>query len=292
MTSPLYGNQYSKKFNATFYIKPYTVAFTKPATAVAALAALDGVAASDSFVFKAAQAFADGDYIVVSSPVNAYCVWIAENGADTEKPASPAGCTAYLKVTVATADLADTSVTVPAIVAAINTTEDIVASVTLSTDYTMLAVATQGGTRVTAARIDVATLTSGTEVTAGVGSGDWMKLGGIMEDYSVEPSPNEIRDTTGNIIVTYEDVDITFSLMNVDQRNFDILKGINKTQVSIVIMDKSVSTDPKLYCVNDLTLNASFNPSGDTATIPLKLAKRVTDALAGTSFWTYNVDLI
>jgi hypothetical protein len=285
MTSPLYGNQYSKKFNATFYMKPYTAATTKPATAVLALSTFDGVRAIDTFTIGAA---ANGDYIVASSPTNAYCVWINVDGSGT-KPSSPVGCTAYLPVTVATAALSTVDTIGAAIAAAINTTDDLTATYT-SAGAALVVTAVQGGARVTAAA-EYCTAVAWA-VSAGVGSGDWMKIGGVAEDFSFEPAPNEIRDSAGNKITTYEDMDISYELMNVNQRNFDILKALNRSQVSIAVMDKSSTSYPKIFCLDDLTLNVSFTPSGDTARIPIMLSKRTEDVISGSYFWTYDTDLV
>ena len=290
--SPLYGNQYSKKFNATFYVKPYTTAFSKPATAAAALTAFDRTAGVNTFT---CDAVVDGDYIVVSSATNSYCVWIDADGAGTGKPTAPSGCTAYLSVTVATGDLSTVDTVGAAIATAINTTQDLTATYTAATD-TLVVTAVQGGTEAVAASIanvgDGGATDNWAVTNTTPGAGDWMKIGGVSEDYTVEPSPNEIRDTVGNKIVTYEALDINFSFMNLDQRNIDILKDYNRTQVSIAIVDKTNTSYPKIYCVNDLTFNVSLNPSGDTANAPIMLSKRVEDTLSGTYFWTYNTDLV
>lgn len=288
MTSPLYGNQYSKKFNATFYMKPYTAATTKPATAALALSTLDGVAAVNTFTTDAAI---DGDYIVASSPTNAYCIWIDENGTGTGKPTAPTGCTAYLSVTVATADLTDPDVIGAAITTAVNTTQDLTAAYTTATN-SLVITAVQGGTRVLASSIAGVATPGSWAVTDTFGTGDWMKIGGVAEDFSFEPAPNEIRDSAGNKITTYEDMDISYELMNVNQRNFDILKALNRTQVSIAVMDKSSTTYPKIFCLDDLTLNVSFTPSGDTARIPIMLSKRTEDIISGSYYWTYDTDLV
>jgi hypothetical protein len=288
MTSPLYGNQYSKKFNATFYMKPYTAATTKPATAVLALSTLDGTAAVNTFI---CDGVIDGDYIVASSPTNGYCIWIAGAGSDTNKPTAPTGCTAYLKVSVATLDLDTEDVVGAAIAAVVNTTDDLTATYTAGTN-TLVITAVQGGARVLASSIAGVATAGSWAVTDTAGVGSWMKIGGVAEDFSFEPAPNEIRDSTGNKITTYEDMDISYELMNVNQRNFDILKALNRSQVSIAVMDKSSTSYPKIFCLDDLTLNVSFTPSGDTARIPIMLSKRTEDVISGSYFWTYDTDLV
>ena len=177
---------------------------------------------------------------------------------------------------------------------AINTTDDLTASYASGTNA-LTVTAVQGGTRRLAASVGTAVVTGASWAvapTASTGTGDWMKIGGVAEDFSFEPAPNEIRDSVGNKITTYEDMDISYELMNVNQRNFDILKALNKTQVSIAVMDKSSTSYPKIFCLDDLTLNVSFTPSGDTARIPIMLSKRTEDIISGSYFWTYDTDLV
>lgn len=284
MTSPLYGNQHSKKFNADFFIKTYSSDVTRPATAAAALTEFYGTPATFTLDMLTTPAVPEADqYVVIPTPSQVYCVWLSVAGAGT-KPPAPAECTAYLEANTATLAV---DVVGNALATAINTTDEATASYDSTTDV-LTVTAVQGGTTVSGStNITDAIFT---ETVAGVG--DWAKIGGVAEDYSVEVSPNEIRDTKGNVIVTYEDVDVNFEFMNVDERNIAIMKAFNRTQTSIALVDNTNSASPKIYAMNDLTFNATLTPAGDTARMPMKLSKRVEEALTGTSYWSYNADLV
>jgi hypothetical protein len=294
--SPLYGNQYSKEFLANFYIKAYTTDVTKPADAATALSTFDGVAAVSVFDFTGiitGTGVADGDYLVVHLPTNTYGLWVSTDGVGTKPSAAmiASGCTAFLEVSITTANLTDADAIQTAFVTAINTTKEMTATYAAATDL-MTITAVQGG----ATLADSVTIAATGEITASatgfsLGTGDWMKIGGVEEGYTVETAPVEIKDTVKNTIVTSEDVTINFRFMNVNERNIAILKAINRTQVSIAIVDKSNTSLPKIYCINDLTYNASLNPAGSTAGMDQKLSKGVEDSLEGTDFWTYDTDL-
>lgn len=299
MIGTLYGNQASKKFKANFYIKEYTSATTKPTSTTLALAAaeaistFDGTAQVATYDFSlidgvTTEVFVDGDYIVVPTPSQTYCVWINEAGIGT-KPPAPSGATAYLPVTVATLSLGDPDVVGAAMAVALEATYECQASYDSTSD--ILTVTNIQGGAVSAASVNLSTATE-TVTTGTPGVGTWMKVGGIAEDYSIDPAPNEIKDSVGNIIINEETLTVDFALMNVTQRNVAILKTYKGSQVSICLMDKSNPSYPRVYVVDDITFNPSLNPVGDTATMPIKLGKTVEDTLTGTSFWDYLVDYV
>jgi len=300
----LTGSEYVSKMSPKLYIKPYTTAFTKPTgltkalAAAAALTAFEGTKATSTFLFKAAQALADGDFIVVSSPYNAYAVYADDDGAHAAHAtvvtnASAAGCTALLPVTIATADLTDMAVCVPAIVAALNTTDDLTASFTVATDYTMVVVAVKGGVRKVASAVSgITTLTSGTIVTDALEVGDWTEIGSCADDYAVGVEANEVEGMEGESLRINDKITAEFRFLNLTERNIDILKTFDGTKVSFALVDATDRDLPEIYCVNDILFNAGIAPAGDMKNAPLKLSKRVKKSLTATYFWSFDNELL
>lgn len=295
----LYGSQYASKFSAKLYIKPYTTAFTKPtgvtvaAQITAALAALEGTPAVSTFIVDAMAA--DGDYVIVSSPTNAYALYCDKDGAgakraDVVTAAQGAGCTAVLAAVIAAADMSDVDAIGVALAAAINTTDDLTATYTAGTN-TLVATATRGGTRVLASSIGVDT-PGAWAVTDTAGAGDWTPVGSIAEDYTVDTEAEELIDAEGNTITLYDTVTAEFRFLNLTQRNVNILKDYRGTRVSMVIADLSDRNAPEIYAINDLLFNVKITPAGDAKAAPIKLTKRVKNSLTGTDFWTYDTDVV
>jgi hypothetical protein len=296
----LYGSQYASKFSAKLYIKPYTTAFAKPTGATvalqvaAALAALEGTAAVSTFIVDAMAV--DGDYVIVSSPTNAYALYCDKDGAgakraDVVTAAQAAGCSAVLAAVIATADMSDVDAIGVALAAAINTTDDLTATYTAGTN-TLVATATRGGTRVLASSI-AGVATPGTwAVTDTAGTGDWTPVGSIAEDYTVDTEAEELIDAEGNTITLYDTVTAEFRFLNLTQRNIDILKDYRGTRISMIIADLTDRAAPELYCINDLLFNVKITPAGDAKAAPIKLTKRIKNSLTGTYFWSYDTDVV
>jgi len=298
----LNGSVYASKFSPDLYIKNYTTPFTKPTGVTralqiaAALAAFEGVAAVNTFTFAATQVFVDGDYMIVSSPTNAYCMYIDMDGAGAARAATlvtatSLGCTALLAVSVATANLGTIGIAGVAMAAAINGTDDLTATYTAGT-YILAATATRGGVRVLASSVDGIATPGTTAVEDTFGTGDWTPIGSIDEDYSVDTESEEKKGAKGETIVLFDRVTAEFSFLNLTQRNVDILKTYRGKSISMALVDLTDRDLPEIYCINDMIFNVKITPAGDAKSAPIKLTKQVKNSLTGTQFWSYESDTI
>lgn len=296
----LTGSTYVSKMSPKLYIKPYTTAYTKPvgtltkASDIAKVfSELEGTAAVNTFVVDAAV---DGDYIIASSPYNAYGIYIDKDGAGAKRAtvqvaAKAAGCTALLAVNVATADLTDVDVIGENIAAAVNLTDDLTATYTAGTN-TLVITAWKGGARVAASSVAGIATVGAWAVTDTLGVGAWTEVGSLAEDFAVDTEAEEQLDAEGNTMSIHDTITAEFRFLNLTERNINILKAYRGAKVSMILADFTDRSLPILYCINDLIFNVRLAPAGDMASAPIKLTKRVRNSLTGTYFWTYNDDIL
>jgi len=127
--------------------------------------------------------------------------------------------------------------------------------------------------------------TGHTLTTATAGEGNWVKVGVLAEDWSLNQEAVEVGTSEKKMIKLADKYAPEFRLMNVDQRAREIIvNNFSNRSVNFGLHDKANSLKPTMI-LHDLILQDSMDLSGDTAQIILKGSAEYN--VSGTSILTY-----
>jgi hypothetical protein len=278
MQAPYYGSKNVSKMNTPAYIQLWNgTATAEPASKSAAIALFEGTTKSKAVYTPTSDGdWKTGEYITFSTPQNKYCFY---------HTSLPSPLLSDVDVYVAATPAAETKVGyIAAMLAACEKIEDIVFSSVAGVSWTLEALL-NGATESVAEES-----TTGVAVSNTPGVGAWGKIGKLADDLSFEPTSTTTPTSEGDDIQTQVENTITFNLINVNARSWEIIDNdFNNKAVNVAFMDQTDDELP-VVVINNFICTATFNPFGETKSIQIVLKKRTRKSSTYVKFWDFSFD--
>ena len=276
--TPLHGAEHTFTMFTPAYMQLSTgTAYTKPEYS-AADAFFEGVKAEYSFAVDAvAGDFTTGTGFTFSTPESTYCFYNAAAAPSID------GVNKYVQVLNAVANPSQAAI-IAAMKDAVSVIDDIVFSET-SSSFNLKA--KQGGYAPAATASD--SLLTVTEVTAGSCVGGWSKIGLLADDITATPEAEMGESSEKKQYKKATNLSIEFSLLNVSQRAYDIIKTQWDGQdVDVAFFDQRDVLKPAVIYRNVLC-NATLDAiNRDGARIKFQFGSVVKRNSTFEQFWTFE----
>ena len=286
---PIFGQDAINSMNSDVYMRITDGTFlTQGATAVLTKGMLNGTVGVYTATFPdsddAGTAAYDGNYFLISSVANTFCVWFKESISSVTKPIV-SGSTAYVQITY-TADATGAQMATLIYNAMSRLADFAIIKDSDELEFTC----TQGGLCdipdvAGMSTVDTVALT----FTSTAGIGDWAKIGWVAEGIELKPEPVKVTNSAKEEGTISYDVPMSFNLMNVTKRTWQIIRDeYNNRNCDFAFMSPKSAKCP-VVLVYDMPLDAVLSPfDGEYLQIMCSGKQNYDDLDTYIDLWTHE----